>query len=440
MHYFTSKDHRLDLYYDINYYQPMISEIENEAESISKGVSYMVNDFTSADSMAMASRMDNQLYMEALQKLSYRIRTCAGKINEITKVLACSVLDPSAQTQITWNEINHQISDLIHSLEVSYNNLRWIYLYIKGEVHIPESHVMPLLVIPYMDFTEDELPEDKIDSTNEESPEEDNTDLKGLNGDFDGDQVTAEGIFSQEANEEEPDDSVESEENPKDAVKLEYKKISFPVDKKIMNEVESLYPKHANDSSEVKTDFNKGDIEKIITDRMKEIKEKGEFEVMSDDSSDKDEKIDRNTWIIGGVVVEMDDLPVKTDDPKETWIVWPNYVTELDHNFEFVRYDQEAQKWVNVQSDENIGLTNDDVALYVYASKEAGCFGKVSKFEYLPKYGMIHSVIYCEENNTYYKYDFNTPEASKDNPKPKHEFGWFAMSTENSSSDVAPIT
>lgn len=398
MHYFTSKDHRLNLYYDINYYQPMISEIENEAESISKGVSYMVNDFTSADSMAMASRMDNQLYLEALQKLSYRIRICAGKINEITTVLACSVLDPSAQTQITWNEINHQISDLIHSLEVSYNNLRWIYLYIKGEVHIPESHVMPLLLIPYMDFTEDELPEDK---TNEgaESPEENDT--------------------NPEESEEEPDDSVESEEKHNNTVKLEYKKITFPVDKKIMEEVESKYPK--NDvSSEVKTDSDENDI--------------------ANDSSDKDEKIDRNTWIIGGVVVEMDDLPVKTDDPKETWIVWPNYVTELDHNFEFVRYDQEAQKWVNVQSDENIGLTSDDVALYVYASKEAGCFGKVSKFEYLPKYGMIHSVIYCEENNTYYKYDFNTPEASKDNPKPKHEFGWFAMNTENSSSDVAPTT
>ena len=398
MHYYTSKDHRLNLYYDINYYQPMISEIENEAESISKGVSYMVNDFTSADSMAMASRMDNQLYLEALQKLSYRIRRCADRINEITTALACNVLDPSAQTQITWNEINHQISDLIHSLEVSYNNLRWIYLYIKGEVHIPESHVMPLLLIPYMDFTEDELPEDK---TNEgaESPEENDT--------------------NPEESEEEPDDSVESEEKHNNTVKLEYKKITFPVDKKIMEEVESKYPK--NDvSSEVKTDSDENDI--------------------ANDSSDKDEKIDRNTWIIGGVVVEMDDLPVKTDDPKETWIVWPNYVTELDHNFEFVRYDQEAQKWVNVQSDENIGLTSDDVALYVYASKEAGCFGKVSKFEYLPKYGMIHSVIYCEENNTYYKYDFNTPEASKDNPKPKHEFGWFAMNTENSSSDVAPTT
>ena len=418
MHYFTSKDHRLDLYYDINYYQPMISEIETEAESISKGVSYMVNDFTSADSIAMANRMDDQLYMEALQKLSYRIRTCAGRINEITTVLACNVLDPSAQTQITWNEINHQISDLIHSLEVSYNNLRWIYLYIKGEVHIPESHVMQLLVIPYMDFTEDALPEDK-NNEGTEHPEENDTDP--------------------EESEEEPDDSVESEENPNNTVKLEYKKITFPVDKKIMEEVESKYPAIEAPSG-TKTNFTKGDIEKIISDRMKEIKEKGEFEVMPEDSSDKDEKIDRNTWIIGGVVNDMDDLPVKTDDPKETWIVWPNYVTELDHNFEFVRYDQEAQKWVNVQSDENIGLTSDDVALYVYASKEAGCFGKVSKFEYLPKYGMIHSVIYCEENNTYYKYDFNTPEASKDNPKPKHEFGWFAMSTENSSSDVAPIT
>ena len=423
MHYYTSKDHRLNLYYDINYYQPLISEIENEAESISKGVSYMVNDFTSADSIAMASRMDNQLYLEALQKLSYRIRTCAGKINEITTVLACSILDPSAQTQITWNEITHHISDLIHSLEVSYNNLRWIYLYIKGEVHIPESHVMQLLLIPYMDFTEDELPEDKPDSTNEESPEEDNDASDGI-----------------ENPEEEPDESVESEENPDNTVKLEYKKISFPVDKKIMDEVESLYPKRVNDSSDVKTDFNKGDIEKIITDRMRDIKEKGESEVMPDDSSDKDEKIDRNTWIIGGVVNKVDDLPVKTDDPKETWIVWPNYETELDHNFEFVRYDQESQKWVNVQSDENIGLTSDDVALYVYASKEAGCFGKVSKFEYLPKYGMIHSVIYCEENHTYYKYDFGTPEASKENPNPKRGFGWFAMNTENSSSDAAPNT
>ena len=408
MHYFTSKDHRLNLYYDINYYQPMISEIENEAESISKGVSYMVNDFTSADSMAMASRMDNQLYLEALQKLSYRIRTCTGKINEITTVLACSVLDPSAQTQITWNEITHQISDLIHSLEVSYNNLRWIYLYIKGEVHIPESHVMQLLVIPYMDFTEDALPEDKNNEGNEH-PEENDTDP--------------------EESEEEPDDSAVSEENSNNTVKLEYKKISFPVDKKIMAEVESKYP-NINVSSEVKTNFNKGDIEKIISDRVEEIKH--EKDTASDSS---EEKIDRNTWIIGGVVAEMDDLPIKTDDPKETWIVWP-----LDRNFEFVRYDQEAQKWVNVQSDENIGLTSDDVELYVYASKEAGCFGKVSKFEYLPKYGMIHSVIYCEENNTYYKYDFDTPEASEDNPKPQHEYGWFAMNTENSSSDAAPNT
>ena len=433
---YTDHEYRNDLYDSINSEQTILDILEAEADAISKGASYLVEDFTSADSMAMSNRMEDAIYMESLQNMANRIRDCAKHVNSVSYSMSSNVVDPSAQSQIMWNELSLRLYDLSHSLEVSYNNIRLLYLYIKGNTHIPEAHTMPMVVIPYLDFTEDELPEDKPDTTNEESPEEDNTYLKGLYGDFDGDQVTAEGAFSQEANEEEPDDSVESEENSSsDTVKLEYKKISFPVDKKIMDEVESLYPKRANDSSDVKTEFDKTDIEKIIADRMREIREKGEFEVMPDDSSDKDEKIDRNTWVIGGVVVDMKYLPVKTDDPKETWIVWPNYESDLESKFEFVRYDQEAQKWITVQSDENAGLTGDDVALYVRASIEAGCFGKVSKYEYLPKYGRIHSMIYCEENNTYYKYDLDTPEANEDNPTPKLGFGWFAKDSENSSSD-----
>lgn len=433
---YTDHEYRNDLYSSINSEQTILDILEAEADAISKGTSYLVEDFTSADSMAMSNRMEDAIYMEALQNMANRIRDCAKHVNGVSYSMSSNVVDPSAQSQIMWNELSLRLYDLSHSLEVSYNNIRLLYLYIKGDTHVPEAHTMPMVVIPYLDFIDEEVPEDKPDTTNEESPEEDNTDLKGLYGDFDGDQVTVEGVFSQEANEEEPDDSVESEENSgSDTAKAEYLKISFPVDKKIMDEAESLYPKRANDSSDVKTEFDKKDIEKIIADRMREIREKGEFEVMPDDSSDKDEKIDRNTWVIGGVVVDVKYLPVKTDDPKETWIVWPNYESDLESNFEFVRYDQEAQNWVTVQSDENVGLTGDDVALYVRASNEAGCFGKVSKYEYLPKYGRIHSMIYCEENNTYYKYDLDTPEASKENPTPKLGFGWFDMNTENSSSD-----
>lgn len=434
MHYFTSKDHRLNLYYDINYYQPLISEIENEAESISKGVSYMVNDFTSADSIAMASRMDDKLYMEALQRLSYRIRACANRINEITMTLACNVLDPSAQTQITWNEINHQISDLIHSLEVSYNNLRWIYLYIKGEVHIPESHVMQLLVIPYMDFSEDELPEDKNNDDNE-SPEEGDTDSEESD-EYDESEDDTDSEESEDSEDsDESDESTEPEENSSDdTAKLKYKKITLPIDKKIMNDIESRYPK-IGDPSEVKTNFDRKDIEKIITDRVEALKNKNDT---TSDSSE--EKIDRNTWIIGGVVVDAKYLPVKTDDPKEAWIICPNYETDLvgkyECKYEFVRYDQEAQKWVTVQSDKDYGITDDDAALYVYASLEAGCFGKVSKREYLPKCGRLHSEIYCEENKTNYRYDYvNT---SKENSNPEVICGWFDITPDDTPSDAAP--
>ena len=438
---YTDHEYRNDLYDSINGEQTILDILESEADAISKGASYLVEDFTSADSMAMSNRMEDTIYMEGLQNMANRIRDCAKHVNSISYSMSSNVVDPSAQSQIMWNELSLRLYDLSHSLEVSYNNIRLLYLYIKGDTHVPESHTMPMVVIPYLDFVDEEVSEDKPDTTNEESPEEYNTDLKGLYGDFDGDQVTAEGVFSQEVNEEEPDDSVESEENSgSDTAKAEYLKISFPVDKKIMDEAESLYPKRANDSSDVKTEFDKKDIEKIIADRMREIKEKGEFEVMPNDSSDKDEKIDRNTWVIGGVVVDMKYLPVKTDDPKETWIVWSNYESDLESKFEFVRYDQEAQNWITVQSDENVGLTGDDVALYVRASNEAGCFGKVSKYEYLPKYGRIHSMIYCEENNTYYKYDLDTPEASKENPKPKLGFGWFSTKDEESSSDVAPNT
>ena len=438
---YTDNEYRNDLYDSINSEQTILDILEAEADAISKGTSYLVEDFTSADSMAMSNRMEDTIYMESLQNMANRIRDCAKHVNSVSYSMSSNVVDPSAQSQIMWNELSLRLYDLSHSLEVSYNNIRLLYLYIKGDTHVPESHTMPMVVIPYLDFVDEEVSEDKPDTTNEESPEEYNTDLKGLNGDFDGDQVTAKGVFSLEVNEEEPDDSVESEENSgSDTAKAEYLKISFPVDKKIMDEAESLYPKRANDSSDVKTEFDKKDIEKIIADRMREIKEKGEFEVMPNDSSDKDEKIDRNTWVIGGVVVDMKYLPVKTDDPKETWIVWPNYESDLESKFEFVRYDQEAQKWITVQSDENAGLTGDDVALYVRASNEAGCFGKVSKYEYLPKYGRIHSMIYCEENNTYYKYDLDTPEASKENPKPKLGFGWFSTKDEESSSDVAPNT
>lgn len=422
MHYFTSEQHRLDLCYDINYFRITLSEIEKEADSISQGVSYMVDDFTSVDSIAMANRMDDTLYMEALQRLSRRIRSCAIKINDVTMALAHNVLDPSAQTQIMWDEITYQITDLTHSLEVSYNNLRLIYLYIKGEVHIPETHTMPLLIIPYMDFTEDELPEDKIDEPKKSSDDDDPNDSSDDADDNSDDENDSD------------DESDDPEDNSDDdTTKLEYLKISIPVSKEIVNDIESKYP--AIDAPGVKTNFDKKDIEEIIADRMEAMK--GREETASESS---EEKIDRNTWVIGGVVVDAKYLPVKTDDPKETWIVWPNYESDLESEFEFVRYDQEAQKWVTVQSDENVGLTSDDVALYVHASNEAGCVGKVSKYEYLPKYGRIHSVIYCEENNTYYKYDLDTPEASKENPKPKLGFGWFDMIPEESSSDVAPNT
>ena len=417
---YTDYEYRNDLYESINSEQTILDILESEADAISKGASYLVEDFTSADSEAMSNRMDDTIYMESLQNMANRIRDCAKHVNSVSYSMSSNVVDPSAQSQIMFNELSLRLSDLTHSLEVSYNNIRLLYLYIKGDTHVPEAHIMPMIVIPYLDFVDEEAPEEPSDDVNDSSDESSDEDN------------------SEDTSEHEDSVTETAKDSDKDTAKAEYLKISFPVSKDIVKDIESKYP--AIDAPSTKTNFTKGDIEKIISDRMKEIKEKGEFEVMPDDSSDKDEKIDRNTWIIGGVVLDMDDLPVKTDDPKEAWIFWPNYETELDHNFEFVRYDQEAQKWVNVQSDENVGLTSDDVELYVHASKEAGCFGKVSKFEYLPKYGIIHSVIYCEENNTYYKYDLDTPEASKDNPKPKLEFGWFAMNTKNSSSDVAPNT
>lgn len=417
---YTDHEYRNDLYESINSEQTILDILEAEADAISKGTSYLVEDFTSADSMAMSNRMEDAIYMEGLQNMANRIRDCAKHVNSVSYSMSSNVVDPSAQSQIMWNELSLRLEDLTHSLKVSYNNIRLLYLYIKGNTHVPEAHTMPMIVIPYLDFIEEEAPEEPSDDVNDSSDES-------------SDENTSEDTSESE-------DSVTETVNDsdKDTAKAEYLKISFPVSKEIVKDIESKYP--AIDAPSTKTDFTKGDIEKIITDRMREIKEKGEFEIMPDDSSDKDEKIDRNTWVIGGVVVDAKYLPIKTDDPKETWIVWPNYETELDHNFEFVRYDQEAQKWVNVHSDENVGLTSDDVALYVRASNEAGCFGKVSKYEYLPKYGRIHSMLYCEENNTYYKYDLDTPEASKENPEPKLGFGWFDMDTEKSSSDVAPNT
>lgn len=427
---YTDHEYRNDLYDSINGEQTILDILESEADAISKGTSYLVEDFTSADSMAMSNRMEDAIYMESLQNMANRIRDCAKHVNSVSYSMSYNVVDPSAQSQIMWNELSLRLYDLTHSLEVSYNNIRLLYLYIKGDTHVPESHTMPMIVIPYLDFIDEEAPEEPSDDVNDSSDES-------------SDEDNSEGTS-------ETDDSVTEtvKDSDKDAAKAEYLKISFPVSKEIVKDIESKYP--AIDAPSTKTNFNKGDIEKIISDRMKEIKEKGEFEVMPDDSSDKDEKIDRNTWVIGGVVVDAKYLPVKTDDPRETWIVWPNYESDLESEFEtpecfqkfmesashlFVRYDQEAQKWVTVQSDENVGLTGDDVALYARASIEAGCFGKVSKYEYLPKYGRIHSMIYCEENNTYYKYDLDTPEASEENPTPKLGFGWFAKDSENSSSD-----
>lgn len=418
---YTDHEYRNNLYDSINSEQTILDILEAEADAISKGTSYLVEDFTSADSMAMSNRMEDTIYMEGLQNMANRIRDCAKHVNSVSYSMSSNVVDPSAQSQIMWNELSLRLYDLTHSLEVSYNNIRLLYLYIKGNTHVPESHTMPMIVIPYLDFIDEEAPEEPSDDVNDSS--DDSSDDENN---------------SEDTSENEVSVTETVKDSDKDTAKAEYLKISFPVSKEIVKDIESKYP--AIDVPSIKTDFTKGDIEKIITDRMREIKEKGEFEVMPDDSSDKDEKIDRNTWVIGGVVVDAKYLPIKTDDPKETWIVWPNYETELDHNFEFVRYDQEAQKWVNVHSDENVGLTSDDVALYVRASNEAGCFGKVSKYEYLPKYGRIHSMLYCEENNTYYKYDLDTPEASKENPEPKLGFGWFDTSTENSSSDVAPNT
>ena len=418
---YTNHEYRNNLYDSINSEQTILDILEAEADAISKGTSYLVEDFTSADSMAMSNRMEDTIYMEGLQNMANRIRDCAKHVNSVSYSMSSNVVDPSAQSQIMWNELSLRLEDLTHSLEVSYNNIRLLYLYIKGDTHVPESHTMPMIVIPYLDFIDEEAPEEPSDDVNDSS--DDSSDDENN---------------SEDTSENEVSVTETVKDSDKDTAKAEYLKISFPISKEIVKDIESKYP--AIDVPSIKTDFTKGDIEKIITDRMREIKEKGEFEVMPDDSSDKDEKIDRNTWVIGGVVVDAKYLPIKTDDPKETWIVWPNYETELDHNFEFVRYDQEAQKWVNVHSDENVGLTSDDVALYVRASNEAGCFGKVSKYEYLPKYGRIHSMLYCEENNTYYKYDLDTPEASKENPEPKLGFGWFDTSTEKSSSDVAPNT
>ena len=428
---YTDHEYRNDLYDSINSEQTILDILEAEADAISKGASYLVEDFTSADPMAMSDRMEDTIYMEALQNMANRIRDCAKHVNSVSYSMSSNVVDPSAQSQIMFNELSLRLSDLSHSLEVSYNNIRLLYLYIKGDTHVPEAHTMPMIVIPYLDFVDEEAPEepsdDELNDSSDDSSDEDNSEDTSKNEDS----VTETTNYSD-----------------KDTAKAEYLKISFPVSKEIVKDIESKYP--AIDAPSTKTNFNKGDIEKIISDRMKEIKEKGEFEVMPDDSSDKDEKIDRNTWVIGGVVVDAKYLPVKTDDPKETWIIWPNYESDLESEFEthecfqkfmesashlFVRYDQEAQKWVTVQSDENVGLTGNDVALYARASIEAGCFGKVSKYEYLPKCGRIHSMIYCEENNTYYKYDLDTPEASEENPTPKLGFGWFAKDSENSSSD-----
>ena len=158
------------------------------------------------------------------------------------------------------------------------------------------------------------------------------------------------------------------------------------------NDVESEYP------STVAVDVRKMFEEEETADHVPE-----------EASSDND--ADNGTWTIGGFITSKDEkyLPVKSKNPKEVWLVWPDFnkidfPNEFDPNkYYFVRYDQDNAKWVNAYR-ANHFFTTYEIYTYIVATIESGCIGKVDSAENLPAIGKDHDIIYVIDENKYYQF------------------------------------
>ena len=134
--------------------------------------------------------------------------------------------------------------------------------------------------------------------------------------------------------------------------------------------------------------------------------------------------IDKDSWIIAGFITSSDGkyLPIKTENPKEAWLVWPDFnkidfPDEFDPNkYYFVHYDQDHATWAKAYRGNHSFSTN-EIYAYIIGTIESGCIGKVDSAENLPVIGKDNDIIYVSDENKYYQFI-----------RPIESWGWTWMS------------
>lgn len=174
------------------------------------------------------------------------------------------------------------------------------------------------------------------------------------------------------------------------------------------NDVESAYPDSTSDSV---------DIRKIFEERLKaKVKEQDksfdgleEIDEIPEGTSSVD-IIDKDSWVIAGFITSSDGkyLPMKTKNPKEAWLVWPDFnkidfPDELDPNkYYFVHYDQDHATWAKAYRG-NHSFSTSEIYTYITGTIESGCIGRIDSAENLPAIGKVHDIIYVIDEDKYYQ-------------------------------------
>lgn len=168
-----------------------------------------------------------------------------------------------------------------------------------------------------------------------------------------------------------------------------------------------------NNGEDIESDYPNTppiDTRKIFEERLKEKMKSSEDESSDTSKASTDPVIlDANTCKLDGITSEYRNLPLGCADSHSVWIISNNWEDVNDLNllnfFNFFIFDNNTNSWVLANGfTTNIGFSSYDLTIFVNASIESGCHGRVDKIDYLPQHFQKDATIYCSDEGCYFRF------------------------------------
>lgn len=160
-----------------------------------------------------------------------------------------------------------------------------------------------------------------------------------------------------------------------------------------------------NDNSDVESDYPhiiNTDVRKVLEAKLKEMVRFSENGIIA--------VVDKNTWKLDGLASNYGELPIKCSDPNAVWIVAEDFELEFedesDYNkVELYHYDSSKACWVPAYNNPHSGgFEPNDIAVFLQATAESNCRGRVDDIDCLPKNFRVNSEIFSDKEKFYFRF------------------------------------